>query len=221
MVFKKEAADKTQMSKEFTKAALAYTSYNKFADELARKLLSIVEQKDPSLLKNRENSPTYPYPSKEHPLEKVGASLSIFRSYVTEEPYHNNLLVAETQCNKLAAIHRQAQAKAQEFLTELIGFKNKEFRRYTEEINNLERLRDDMDKIKNELMQCHTTVDVEKNADLYRNAVTDFEAQAAKVFSLMDELPTIKKRHWAEINKYFEFLEKFCHDMAFEGNPMK
>lgn len=56
-----------------------------------------------------------------------------------------------------------------------------------------------MDEIKHKVKNAKSTVQIEKLAILYQQAVAEFDQQATKVLQLLDQLPSIKEMHQVRI----------------------
>ncbi|CAD5210539.1 unnamed protein product [Bursaphelenchus xylophilus] len=196
---------KTQMTHEFAEAIKAYDDYQQLAEDLAEKLQNVVQQNPPP--------GGFEAPPNEHPMEKVSNSLNLFATYLPAEKQPSVQATAE-ECKKLAQFHRQHQIKVNECIKNLLAFKETEYKELMQERKQLDKAREYMDTIKDEVKRAKTTEQVEKKAAIYEEAVTSFDQQATKVISLLEKLPEIKKTHQKELCAFFEAHLKYNEEVV-------
>ncbi|KAH7728707.1 Protein F36A2.11 [Aphelenchoides avenae] len=199
--------EQTQMSPEFNVASQRYDEYVELTESLVDRLEGAV-QHNPNILQKM----VMEAPPSEDPHEKLADSLS---AMLERMPPANKAtlgpLVAE--CRNAAKLHRQTQLDERRSIRHLRRFIPEEYKQLKEQRTKLYNIRDHMDEIKHKVKNAKSTVQIEKLAILYQQAVAEFDQQATKVLQLLDQLPSIKEMHQRDLTEYFDVMLKYHESM--------
>ncbi|TKR80256.1 hypothetical protein L596_014358 [Steinernema carpocapsae] len=182
----------SDFSPEFLALATDAEVYRDTVFDLSRSIMKTLQHNSKTLNLKEGSEMEMASPAGGDPYELLSKAFVGIRSVLLNQKMTH---VCEKAAHQMSVAHRKLQAKGRKYTHKIRTFLNVTWVDWSEEREQLMKLRQDMDLARHELSKEATG----GNKKRFENADARFKAQYEKVYKLLSRLPDIKEQHRVEV----------------------